>query len=148
MIYFVDEDYSQIKPFAFELAMRGHEVETLADADAAFLRLHKIKVEAVDLVIIDIMLAANPDPVRSKFTRDRTHNFKVTGLILLEELMQHNAAVFPAKSLFFSMASSRDLIRKIRGFCEKNNVQYLDKDSFNTCYDFGEKIDEILGKIK
>ena len=66
MIYFIDEDATAFGAWLLELELRGREVETIANADAAFQMLCDMPADGERLVVIDVMLAvANPFTTRA-----------------------------------------------------------------------------------
>ena len=146
-IYLVDEDKIQLEPFKVELEFRGYSVEFIKDADEAFLKLSRIGADDVDLVIIDVMLAANINKESSKFNRHETNDFLETGLRLIEKLQKANPTIFPKKAILFSNATDSDLVNAIEKAASTFFIPYLDKRRFQSPLEFGDKIEEILGKI-
>lgn len=144
MIYFVDEDIRQLKPFRIELEMRGFKVITIANADDAYNILSK--VDDIDLVILDVMLAASTQE-NSRYDRESTNNFLETGITLLKELSKLNNKFFPKKVVLYSMASNRDIVSKIRKTAEEFGIEYLKKKDYLSSYAFGEKIENIIKSI-
>lgn len=145
MIYFVDEDVSQVRPFATELILRGYEVESIRDADEAFRRLSRLT--ECNLVIIDVMLAVDISAETSRYTRENTIEFTRTGLRLLEDLVVENGALFPRRAILFSMATSREIVAEIERVSGRLGVPFLRKSEFGTPHAFGERIVAFLKKL-
>jgi len=85
MIYFVDEDFRKLRVLVSELRINGFDATILRDADSAYHQLVSEKKANIDLVIIDVMLAVNPDISKSRYTRANTDDYHKTGLLLLED---------------------------------------------------------------
>ena len=147
MIYFIDEDVIQIKPFVLELELRGHDVEIISNADKAFIKFKDNDFADVELIIIDVMLAVEPNEHKSIFTRIETDDFKITGIILLQRLKDQNPKIFPSKALFFTMATSPELLTTVKAACQKYSVKMLHKSEFPTPYEFGEEVEKHLRKM-
>lgn|ERR1700690_1302493 len=147
MIYFIDEDIAQLRPFRAELTFRGYEVTTLPDADSAFSVLVKANPESLQLAIIDVMLAANPDERASRYQRSNTNNFHKTGLLLLEDLIHFNPTTFPKHAAFLTHATNNDLIAEIDSVVHKHHIPFLRKRDFESALAFGERIETILKEI-
>jgi len=141
MIYFVDEDSTQLTPYIVELELRGYQVVPIDNADDAYKVLSG--ASDIQLVILDIMLAAGPSGT-SRFSRERTHDFILTGLALLEDLNNTNAAHFPRRVVVFSMANQDWVVNDIRKAAEQYQIAYLQKRDYPSPFGFGEKIAEIL----
>ena len=142
MIYFVDEDVSQVRPFVTELLLRNYEVECIRDADEAFRKLSR--VTACDAVIIDVMLAVEFAAESSRYTRESTVEFTRTGLRLLEDLINENSALFPRRAILFSMATSRELVAEVERISSRHSVPFLRKSEFGTPHAFGERIEAFV----
>ncbi|HWD19121.1 MAG TPA: hypothetical protein VHB20_07565 [Verrucomicrobiae bacterium] len=148
MIYFVDEDVAQLRPFRAELIYRGYNVKILTDADLAFATLSGAQPEAIQLAIIDVMLATATDELVSRYSRSDTNNFHQTGLILLEDLVKSNAAVFPKHAVFLTHATNDALFARIKMVADKHNMPLLRKRDFESALAFGDKIQAILDTLK
>jgi len=147
MIYFIDEDYRKLRALASELtAFHGFETKIIRDADSAFRELSDIKECDVDLVIIDVMLAVNANGESSRYSREDTDDFHKTGIVLLDDLVLVNPDVFPKKAVYFTHASSGDLVKAISGSANKHGIRVLKKKDYNTAYDFGNEIVGIIRK--
>jgi DNA-binding response OmpR family regulator len=142
MIYFVDEDVSQVRPFVTELLLRGYEVVSIVDADEAYRRL--IKIDSCEAVIIDVMLAVDTAAESSRYTRENTADFTLTGVRLLEHLAAQNGTVFPHRAILFTMASGTEVLTEIQRVSKKFSVPFLHKAQFSTPHSFGERIVQII----
>lgn len=147
MIYFVDEDYRKLRALVSELKFNGYEAKIIRDADTAFIELSEVTPDVVDLVLIDVMLAAKPDENNSKYPRDKTDDYHKTGLLLLEDLVHVNPDVFPKKAAYLTHASNKELISLITISVKKHDIKMLRKKDYDTAYDFGETIVEIIGNL-
>jgi len=147
MIYFVDEDFRKLRALMSELVIRGYDVINIRDADAAYLELSNVNKEDVQLVIIDVMLAANSNQALSRYSRKETDDYHKTGLLLLDDLADSNPRVFPRRAVYLSHASSDALLRKVSSSVRKHNVRFLRKKDYDTAYEFGEQVDEIIKDI-
>ena len=105
MIYFVDEDVSQIGSWATILRVQGHQTCIIRNADLAFQKLTSCR--DAELVFIDVMLAASPNPQERRFLSENTDNFHSTGLELLKDLKFVNPSVFPARAVLLSHLASQ-----------------------------------------
>lgn len=141
MIYFVDEDVGQLRPWAIELRMRGFGVEMLRNADVAWERL--LNTTDVELVLIDIMLAAQEND-QSRYSRAATDNYLETGLVFLDELVQQRPQYFPARAAILTMTGLPRLLQKAQLACQKYNIPLLRKFEFATPLEFGDEIEGIL----
>lgn len=141
MIYIVDEDVIQLRPYAMELKILGYEVKQIDNADAAFDIL--CQASDVELVLVDIMLATG-DSKTSRYDRESTDDFLKTGLLLLDDLYKHNQTLFPSKLAIFSMGSQNWLVTKIKEASSKYKIPYLRKRDYPSPYQFGQKIHDLL----
>jgi ActR/RegA family two-component response regulator len=144
MIYLVDEDVKKLRAFKSELEFRGYEVIRIRDADEAFSALCNVRPADVTLVIVDIMLSANSDISASRFTRESTDNFLETGLVLLDDLVQHNPECFPKLACFLTYATNVGLVAKIDRAASKHGIPLLRKRTFLTAYEFADQIESII----
>lgn len=147
MIYFVDEDYRKLRALVSELKFNGYEAKIIRDADTAFVELSEVTLEAVDLVLIDVMLAANADEKNSKYPRDKTDDYHKTGLLLLDDLVHINPTVFPKKASYLTHASNNELISLITISAKNHDIKMLRKKDYDTAYDFGQNIVKIIGEL-
>lgn len=145
MIYFCDEDVNQIKPFVFYLQYKGHNVEILENADLAYQILSS--ANDIELALLDVMYAANPNKLSSIFNTAETRDFTITGLILLEKLISVRNDYFPLRAVFFSMVTDPILIETIQATSKKHKINFLRKSEFPTPDSFGERIDTIIDGI-
>jgi DNA-binding response OmpR family regulator len=143
MIYIVDEDVIQLRPYAIELEIRGYNVKQLNNADCAYRILSQAK--DIEFVLLDIMLATE-DSNTSRYKREETRDFIKTGLLLLEDLNLANPEYFPSHVAVFSMGSQEWLVKEIIKSTINNNIPYLRKREFPSPYLFGDKIEELLGE--
>jgi hypothetical protein len=147
MIYFVEEDTAQNNAFFLELECRGHQVSIIANADKAFQELSGIRDSDADLVILDVMLAVESEG-HTRFERKATSNYIETGLVLLDDLIMCNPAVFPQKAVFFTNASSIGLVKKIESKAKQHGISLFRKADFDNPFDFADKIEGIIRSQK
>lgn len=146
MIYFVDEDYRQLRALVSELGFRDLQSEVIQDADTAYTRLSAIDPAAVDLVFIDVMLAASTDESRTRYPRAATDEFHRTGLLLLDDLVKSNPKVFPRKAIYLTHASNGTLIAAIDESARRHGIRMLKKRDFQTAHDFGNTVETLLAE--
>ena len=144
MIFIVDEDIAQLRSFKTELEVRGYTVKPIRNADEAFDILVSFETDDVDLVLIDVMLAAGCDESTSRYNRENSDNFMKTGLLLLNDLILQNPDVFPAKAIIFTNSTNEALLGAIGKVCEEHGVLIMKKKDFETAYEFGNTIEGIL----
>lgn len=148
MIYFIDEDYRKLRALASELTtFHGFKTKIIRDADSAFRELSDAHASDVELVIIDVMLAAKADGATSRYSREATDDYHQTGIVLLDDLVMVNPSVFPTKSVYFTHASSGDLVKAISASASKHGIRILKKKDYDTAYDFGNDIVDIINKL-
>ncbi|MBI5331371.1 MAG: response regulator [Betaproteobacteria bacterium] len=141
MIYIVDEDVVQLRPYAIELEIRGYEVKQIDNADAAYELLRT--ADNIELALIDVMLSAE-SVEKSIFSRERTGDFIKTGLVLFEELTFANPKYFPGRAAFLSMGTMDWLVKEITGVSEKYKVPYLRKRDYRRPMAFGDKVESLI----
>lgn len=147
MIYFVDEDRNEMRPFRQELAMRGFNTRQLFNADDGFNALFDAR--DVELAIIDVMLSTD-DVKSSRFSRDETNNFLITGLVLVRDLFDQAECLckklFPKKIILYSHATEINLVQKIQKVALDYGILYLSKNDYDNPFEFANKIEEIIGR--
>lgn len=138
-ILFVDESVHEVAPFTTELSLRGIEVVHCQDADEG---LRKIETDAdFSLVVLDVMLSADPDPRRSSFSREDTDNFRCTGLVLAQRIRNlHNELPI----VFFTSTSTSKIISLIDRTVEAiGHSTVIYKYDFRSAHEFGD----IMGTL-
>jgi DNA-binding NarL/FixJ family response regulator len=146
MIYFIDEDYRKLRALVSELDIEGYDTKVIRDADNAFVELSGLSGEDVDLVIIDVMLAAKESC--SKYTREETDDYHQTGLLLLDDLVQVNPRVFPKYAVYLTHATSADLVKVIITSAKKYGIKVLRKGNYDTGYDFAKDVKNIMKELR
>jgi len=145
MIYFIDEDLNELPSIRQELEMRGYETKQLLDADEGFKVL--MHADDLELAIIDVMLSTG-ETGSSRYPRDITDNFLITGLVLTKELhqQQNHAAqkLFPNRIILYSHATEQGLVDKINKTSKSLGITYLSKNDYDNSYIFANKIEEII----
>ncbi len=146
MIYFVDEDVSQIGSWATILRVRGYQTDIIRNADLAFERLSSC--HDAELVFIDVMLAASPNPQERRFLSENTDHFLSTGLELLKELTLVCPATFPKRAVLLSHTGKPTILAKIDQVCVKFDVPFWRKRSFSDLHEFANKTEKQLHVLK
>lgn len=141
MIYMIDEDVIQLRPFALELKIRGYEVVQIDNADEGYRALSEAK--NIELVLVDIMLTTEDKDV-SRYSRESTRDFLNTGLLLLQDLIYVNPTFFPSRAVIFSMSSQEWLVSEIKEISDKHKIPYLRKSEYPSPFKFGNVIDGII----
>ena len=98
----------------------------------------------IELILLDIMLATG-DAETSRYDRESTEDFLKTGLLLMEDLELSCPHLMPSKIAIFSMGSQDWLVAKIREAASKYSIPYLRKRDYPSPFQFGIKVEEILG---
>lgn len=146
MIYFVDDDVNQMRPFRDELEEQGYQITTLRNADEALKCLEQ--ANDIDLVITDVMIGTAPSE-DSCFSREETEDFLITGLVLIDKLMKNHAKKLNQNIMIFSMAHQGLVVEKIDDTARKYDIQYLRKSDYADPYEFCKKLAELnLIKLK
>ncbi len=148
MIYFIDEDYRKLRALVSELKFNNFNAKVIRDADTAYSELAEVKPDEVDIVIIDVMLAAKANADESRYPREKTDDYHKTGLLLLDDLVRINPAVFPKYAIYLTHASNNELVKLISASAKKHSINLLRKKDYDTAFDFGEDIVEIISKIR
>ena len=146
MIYFIDEEKSQVSPYVDALEVFGYSVKQYSNADSGLEAL--LLADDVEAVIVDVMMTAKDEPL-SQFSADETENFLTTGLALLGKMVkqsnpEHLEGFFPKKTILFSMASQELLIKKIKSFTDKHEVSYFKKSDYPNPYRFAIAVKKII----
>lgn len=146
MIYFVDEDVAQIGAWATTIRIRGYKTCIIRDADQAYEQLKSC--DDIELVFIDVMLAASPDPQKRRFLSETTDDFHSTGLELLKELNAQRPLTFPSKAVLLSHTGRQNILAKIDRACEQFKIPFWRKRSFSDLHEFSSKAEQYLNSLK
>lgn len=146
MIYFIDEDTSQTSHLRLELELSGNAVKHYKDADTAYEAICELFPN--DFLIVDVMLAANPDETKSIYGRAESDDYKTTGLLLLEKLFMKFPNFPKSRVLLISQASILRIIERIQSFCKVYGVVFKGKDEFESNADFGSTVQRMLDNDK
>lgn len=142
MIYFIDEDEIQLRPFLLEMALRNFETHHILTADDAIQSLDNIT--ANDFLFIDVMLAANSDETKSVFKRDQTEDYKTTGLALAQMILTLRKDIVPGHIVLMSQAASQKMKSTIKAFAKKYCLKYIAKSLYDDPMSFGDEVERIL----
>ena len=140
MIYFVDDDVNQMRPFRDELEINGYQVTALRNADEALDCLEK--ADDIELIIMDVMIGTGPMKT-SRFNAEETENVLKTGLVLVDKLMKEHANHLQKRLIIFSMAHQLYLREEIEKTKNIHKVEYLCKSDYADPYDFCKKLAEL-----
>jgi DNA-binding NarL/FixJ family response regulator len=146
MIYWVDEHIDALDPWVLDLRERGLEVEAYKAADEAFVVLCRAPADAVDLVIIDVMLAVSGQDA-TRFSRERTLAYLETGLCLLEDLCPHNPDVFPDHAIFLTNTTDATTLAAADAMSDRLGVPVWKKSDMYSPEDFGDRVQARLRRL-
>lgn len=144
MIYFVDEDYPAFESWMAELRFRDFEVKPIRSADVAFSRLWNASRDEIDLTIIDVMLAVE-DADHPQFSAERSNNYHITGLLLLDDLVAQNPNVFPSRAVLLTNTISDSIAREAVKSANRYDVPLWDKRKIASPVHFGDMVQGLLG---
>ena len=137
MIYIVDEDIVQMSSLKTEFEFRGYEVKMISNADDAW---DIIPGESnLDLVIIDIMLAAKP-PQESRYKSDKTRSYTITGICLAEDFLEQYNEMFKNKIVYLSHTNENGILSTIEKSVTKNNIAFFRKHEYPSDMTLAEDI--------
>lgn len=146
MIYFIDEDDIQLRPFRLELALRDLESELIENADDALKQVERFT--SSDYVFVDVMLAAWPNEEQSAFGREETDGYKTTGLVLVGRMLQaiadQKCALPTSHIVLMSQAASPTTRSKIDIFAKHHGLRFIPKSQFDDPCMFGEQVEAIV----
>jgi len=120
-----------------EFQFRNYKVEIISNADDAWDLM--IKRDDVELVIIDIMLAAKP-PNISKYSRSGTRDYTTTGILLAEDLLIQFPQIFKGKIVYLSHTNENGLLNLIEKSAEDNDITFLRKHNYASDMKLAEDI--------
>ncbi len=146
MIFFVDEDSSAFGAWILELEVRGHSVQIIRNADAAFVRLCEVNESEVNLVVIDVMLAV-ADPASTRFGGERTDDNLETGLYLLKDLCEQNGDVFPRCAILLTNTANPTTKREARKMSSTFGTPLWEKSAIYSPVNFGDRIEQRLREL-
>lgn len=141
MIYIIDEDIIQLRPYANELVILGFQVKQIDNADSAYHTL--TEADDVELALIDIMLATGPSE-SSRYSRDESRDFIKTGILLIEDILNTKGTDFSKKMAIFSMGSQDWLVRDINKLAKEFGIPYFKKRDYPSPYQFGVDISALI----
>lgn len=138
MIYYIDEELNRNKSKIRFLRLHGYNVTHCHDATEAWHVLYSAKVSDIDLIIVDVMLAAG-----SRYEQARTHDYLTTGLELVKDLLSQRKDLSSSKVLLFTASTRPDIIGFVQALASETGVLYKAKSDFDTVYDFLAFIETI-----
>jgi hypothetical protein len=142
MIYFVDEDMSALGAWMLALELRHHVVRPLPNADVAFDRLCEADASGIDLVIIDVMLAVDPETTR--FDLGRTSSYLETGLRLLEDLCPQNPRVFPDRAVLLTNTTTQGILKAAQKTSHRFEIPLWRKSAIDSPSSFADLVEARL----
>jgi len=146
LIYFIDEDATAFGAWLLELELRGREVDTIANADAAFQMLCNMPADGERLVVIDVMLAV-ADPFSTQFPSERTDGSLETGLFLLRDLCEQNTQVFPHAAILLTNTTNDTTRRSAVTMSRNLRVPLWEKSTIYSPVDFADRVDARLAEL-
>lgn len=134
-VVIVDEDINELAPFVIELQMRGINAIQYDSADSCMSKVQEL--DNVDLFLVDVMLATE-----GGYPPEKTGGGLLTGLLLAQDLRP----LFPDTPITFFSAASLQWIKEGIETTIKSigNSALLRKGDFDSTYEFGEVIEQIL----
>jgi hypothetical protein len=138
VIFYIDEDVFQNKPFRVALEFRGHIVKPIDNADEGLLAI--LSMTRNDSAIIDVMLGTG-DSTDSQFDRASTQNFMRTGVILAERAVHALGAQIAHSLLFFTNAgNTSELWAYVDENAKRLGIPVLQKGAYGSPRAFIEKL--------
>jgi len=131
MIYIIDEDKIQMSSLRTEFEIRGYNVQIIPNADDAWDVISSIGKNDIELLIIDIMLAAKPS-LKSRFDRQKTLDYTITGICLAESLLTDFLEKCENKIIYLSHTSENGLINSIIKSSEMNKIPFFRKHLYSS----------------
>jgi len=146
VIHFIDEDWPAWLSWTGELEVRGWQVNKIWCADDAYNQLTSSEAPAIDLVIIDVMLAVK-DYEGDQFTDTRTAHYLQTGLVLLEDLVATNPTPYPGRAVFLSNMMGEETRRATERTCRLYEVDLWRKSQFESPVMFADHVEAHIQKL-
>lgn len=147
MIYFIDEDTIENEPFVIELEKRGYQVEIIENADDGLKRLKNARVNEVEAVILDVMLASD-EKQKSSFGARETGDFVFTGLVLLDRISkiwkEKKIEHLKKRVILFSAAEEEQLIKDIENKASEYKKSFLRKIDYSNSIDFADDVEKVI----
>lgn len=137
MIFIVDEDVVQMSSLKTELQFRGYSVEMLPNADEAWFTISKHN--DVELIIIDIMLSAKPTQ-ESRFNREVTKDYTITGICLAEDFLQQYSEKLSNKIIYLSHTNENGLLNLIEKSSGEKSIPFFRKHHYASDMKLAEDI--------
>jgi len=142
MIWFVDEDEIQLKPLRLGLTLHGLSSEQIVNADEALAALDHIAPD--DFIFIDVMLAAAADESQSQFKREETADYKLTGLLLADKILERRKDIRAERLVLMSQAASTAVISAVDAFCRRRGLKWVKKSAYDDPNTFADEIEQML----
>jgi DNA-binding NtrC family response regulator len=141
MIYFIDEDVSQLRSYAMAFELSGYEVQQISNADEGFLILKTLQKN--DFILLDVMLRTG-DAKDSIFTREMSSDFIQTGIAFLEMAVKTYGLNICKQIAFFTNANQINLLKEVKNAAKRHSVALLSKSDFPSPKSLVNKIEEIM----
>ncbi len=145
-MYIVDEDEIQMKPLRLELSLRDISVEQMLSADDMIRRMSTFNSD--DYFLIDVMLAVDTDERNSAFSRAETDDYKITGLRLVERLLNDRKDIPPSHIVLMSQAASKPMKDQIKSFAQRHRVRFVAKSAYDDPMSFGNEVEATIKTTK
>jgi CheY-like chemotaxis protein len=147
VIVVVDEDERLLVPQLLYVQAFGYVVATYRTADAAFDALRYARKDEVELVLIDVMLAADGSAKHRsgdmRFGRQSKQGGTV-GLELLDQLVACNGDVFPERALLLSHATERGVVTAAQAAAAQHGVPFWNTEKELVAEAFAFRVDEYV----
>ena len=102
MIYLVDDAPSLLQAFALELNAMGVPADFITDAQAAYARLTSTPLGQKDIILVDLMLNAGPNPPGAPDFHSAGD--LLVGKRLVEELLKNDREKFHRRLAMFTIS--------------------------------------------
>jgi len=145
VIYFIDENLGEAEAWAIDLRMNGFEIVHIRNADQAYSQL--VKANNYELVIIDVMLAADDNDRSPRYTRDRTDDYLLTGIVFVDDLAQACGHELVNRCVFLSQTGEDRLIKEIEQAARRHDIPFWRKFEFSDPSEFTAKVRNRLSEI-
>lgn len=140
MIIIVDEDIIQMGSLKTEFELRGYSSLIIPNADEAWETL--IRTDEIEVVIIDIMLAARSH--QSRYDREKSQDYTTTGICLAHELLDQFEPKFSRKLVYLSHTNENGIIDQIEKSSSERNVPFFRKHDYSSDMKLAEDILNII----
>ncbi|MGB4057890.1 MAG: hypothetical protein WBK77_07380 [Alphaproteobacteria bacterium] len=146
-IFLVDPSVNQMRPFRYVLEDVGYEVIQLTDADSALTEIAEAELlrrREISLLIVNPMIGTG-SALKSAFTLEETKDCKITGLVLLDRVLEKRPHLAPSV-LIFDLTVSPVVEAEVAKMVNKHSVQRVSKLDYGDPWKFSLLVDEKIKK--